>query len=105
HFVDRAEQVGVKFSQTGVGQASMGSVVADVNQDGLLDLFVTNFSHDYNNLYIGARYPGGVTFKDRGLQVMGQAVFYDLSWGCGWYDLDNDADLDLFVANGHAYKE
>ena len=36
---------------------------------------------------------------------MGQQVYYDLSWGCGWYDFDNDTDLDLYVANGHVYKE
>jgi hypothetical protein len=36
---------------------------------------------------------------------MGEAVFFDLSWGCGWYDFDLDGDLDLLVANGHVYKE
>ena len=104
-FRDVAEQLGVKYGQSQNAQASMGNTVADINQDGLLDLFVTNFSHDYNNIFVGVKYPGGVSFKDRGLQVMGQAVFYDLSWGCGWYDFDNDADLDLLVANGHVYKE
>ncbi len=104
-FRDVAERVGVKFGQSQNAQASMGYVTADINQDGLPDIFVTNFSHDYNNIFIGNRYPGGVSFKDRGLQVMGQSVFCDLSWGCGWYDFDLDADLDLFVANGHVYKE
>ncbi len=104
-FRDVAEPLGVKFGQQQNPQASMGCATADINQDGLLDIFVTNFSHDYNNIFIGARYPGGVAFKDRGLQVMGQAVFYDLAWGCGWYDFDLDADLDLLVANGHVYKE
>jgi len=104
-FRDVSEPLGVKFGQQQNPQASMGNVTADINQDGLLDIFVTNFSHDYNNIFIAARYPGGVAFKDRGLQVMGQAVFYDLSWGCGWYDFDLDADLDLLVANGHVYKE
>ena len=36
----------------------MGNLTADINQDGLLDIFVTNFSHDYNNIFIGVRYPG-----------------------------------------------
>ncbi|HVG93458.1 MAG TPA: VCBS repeat-containing protein, partial [Planctomycetota bacterium] len=104
-FEDASERTGVKYGQQQNPQASMGVATADINQDGLLDIFVTNFSHDYNNVYLGHRYPGGVSFKDRGLQLMGQAVFYDLSWGCGWYDFDLDADLDLMVANGHVYKE
>ena len=83
----------------------MGCSIADINQDGLIDIFVTNFSHDYNNIFIGNRYPGGVSFKDRGKQMMGESVFYDLSWGCGFHDFDLDTDLDLFVANGHVYKE
>lgn len=104
-FRDVAEELGVKFGQNQNPQASMGCATADVNRDGLLDIFVTNFSHDYNNIFIGVRYPGGVSFKDRGQQTMGQAVFYDLSWGCGFHDFDLDGDLDLFVANGHVYKE
>jgi hypothetical protein len=104
-FEDVAESRGVKYGQQQNAQASMGAATADIDQDGILDIFVTNFSHDYNNIFLGRKNPGGVSYIDRGLQVMGQSVFYDLSWGCGWYDFDDDADLDLFVANGHVYKE
>ena len=106
-FKDVSDPLGVKYGSNQNPQASMGLTVADINQDGLIDIFVTNFSHDYNNIFIGHRYraEGRMTFRDRGLQVMGQAVFYDLAWGCGWYDFDLDADLDLLVANGHVYKE
>jgi hypothetical protein len=104
-FEDVAESRGVKYGQQQNAQASMGACTNDINQDGVLDIFITNFSHDYNNIYLGRPNPGGVSYIDRGLQVMGQSVFYDLSWGCGWYDFDDDADLDLFIANGHVYKE
>ena len=106
-FRDTSDTLGVKYGNNLNPQASMGAAVGDYNRDGLLDLFVTNFSHDYNNVYLGNRSAGRGTyfFKDRGLQLMGQAVFYDLSWGCGWIDFDNDRDLDLYFGNGHVYKE
>lgn len=107
-FRDTSTSLGVKYGHNLVAQASMGACAADLDQDGRLDIFVTNFSHDYNNIYLGQRVPGDETryfFTDRGLPLMSSVVFYDLSWGAGWYDLDNDADLDLFVANGHVYKE
>jgi len=108
HFRETSDTLGIKVGNQISPQASMGMAVADINQDERLDIFVTNFSHDYNNIYI-AKLVGGaggaVYYKDRGLQTMGQQVYYDLSWGCGWYDFDNDKDLDLYVANGHVYKE
>ncbi len=107
-FRDTSNSLGVKFGSNLVAQASMGAVAGDFDYDGRMDIFVTNFSHDYNNIFMGQRVPGDEKryfFKDRGLPLMAQVVFHDLSWGAGWYDFDNDRDLDLYVANGHVYKE
>ena len=105
-FEDRASTLGVKTGRGSTGQASMGLTCSDMNQDGEVDYFVTNFSHDYNNIFLGYRMESGnYYFKDRGRRVMAQQVYFDLSWGCGWEDFDNDGDWDLFVANGHVYFE
>ena len=106
-FTDEADTLGVKYGHGENPQASMGMCVADADGDGLFDILVTNFSHDYNNIYKGKRVgeAGSMFFQDRGLKVMGMPSYHDLSWGCGWFDFDNDIDLDLFIANGHVYKE
>ncbi len=107
-FRDTADTLGIKVGAQVTAQASMGLDVADIDFDGRLDIFVTNFSHDFNNMFMAKRAAGAegsIYFKDRGMQTMGQEVYYDLSWGCGWYDFDNDGDLDLYFANGHVYKE
>lgn len=107
-FRELADVLGVKFGAHMQAQAGMGAWVADVNEDGLFDIFKTNFALDYSNIYLGQRTRpegGSLYFKDKGLEHLGQPLYYDLKWGCGWIDFDNDADLDLYVANGHVYQE
>ena len=73
----------------------------DYNNDGWLDLYVTNiWTKDYvregNQLY---RNMGDGTFTD----ISFEAGVYDAGWcwaGRFW-DYDNDGDLDIMVANGY----
>jgi enediyne biosynthesis protein E4 len=94
---------GAALSGDGRPQAGMGADAGDVNGDGLPDLVVTNFSHDYNTLYENG--PAGV-FTDRSYAagIAATAGPY-LGWGVKFVDMDNDGRLDLFVANGHVYPE
>ena len=61
-FVEEGLPAGVAVSGDGRPQAGMGVDAGDYNGDGLPDLVVTNFSHDYNTLYENG--PPGV-FTDR----------------------------------------
>jgi len=89
----------VGFSEDGRPEAGMGLDFGDYDGDEALDLFVTNYELETNTLY---RNLGDGTFMDTTYQS-GLAL-PSLPWvgfGTGFFDLDNDGDQDLFVANGH----
>jgi enediyne biosynthesis protein E4 len=102
-FVEDGLASGAALSGDGRPQAGMGADAGDYNNDDLIDLIVTNFSHDYNTLYEAG--PAGV-FTDRSYAagIAATAGPY-LGWGVKLVDLDNDGRLDVFIANGHVYPE
>jgi enediyne biosynthesis protein E4 len=86
-FVDVTEKAGV--GHVGYG---MGVAVGDYDNDGFLDLYVTNFGR--NVLYHNN---GDGTFTD----VTRKAGVEDSHWSASaaWVDFDGDGYLDLFVCN------
>jgi hypothetical protein len=77
----------------------MNAEWADYDNDGLLDIYVTNITDEYmkegNFLW---RNNGNLTFTD----VSRETGTYDTGWGWGakFFDYDNDGWLDLYVMNG-----
>jgi len=100
--VDIAATAGVAYNAHGMAQAGMGAHAGDYDGDGDLDLFVTNFSDDYNTLY---RNDGGRFADVTEVSGLGQTALPHMGWGTGFVDFDNDGWLDLFVANGHLHPE
>ena len=71
--------------------------------DGLLDVYETNFSDDYNTLYHN---DGDANLTDVSFQAgLGEPTIPFLGWGTVFLDFDNDGWKDIFVANGHVYPE
>lgn len=100
-FVDRGLASGTSLNGEGGVEAGMGVDMADADGDGYLDLFVTNFQWESNTLY---RNLGGTFFADATVVAgITRASMAFLGFGTGFFDFDNDGDLDLFVANGHVY--
>jgi hypothetical protein len=105
-FTDITDKAGVNESKW--PKCGYGVAPADFNNDGLMDIYVTNYRLQPNYLY---RNNGDGTFTDaaRAKGVQGKetpvpdrnGIFlsYGHSIGAVWGDIDNDGDLDLFCAN------
>ena len=92
-FVDRT--AGSGLGDDGYG---MGSCAADVDNDGDLDVYVTNFglTRYYENALPAGR------FVDRtAAAAVGDSAF---STGCAFADVDADGFVDLYVANYHDFS-
>lgn len=102
-FSEVALLVGVALSANGSEQAGMGVDFGDYDNNGSLDLAVTNFSDDYNALY---RNDGDGLFLDVSYKAgLAEPTWAKLSWGIQFADLDLDGDLDIVIADGHVYPE
>jgi hypothetical protein len=97
-FVDIAYSAGVGFDGNGKPQAGMGTEIADYDDDGLPDIFVTNFSEELNTLY---RNLGKLVFEDISERAGLGSGYLPLGFGTRLFDYDNDGDLDIYVTNGH----
>ncbi len=98
-FADVSLISGTAFSDTGLPEAGMGVAAADIDEDGLVDIYVTNFALETNALY---RNLGNGVFVDvRTAFGVAPPSLVLLGFGTAFADFDFDSDLDLAVANGH----
>ena len=112
-------------SMNSISAASMGADIADINNDGYPDLFVTemlpnsydrlktlttfedwnryqyNLGNDYYHQFTRNTFQlnnGNGTFSEIGRMVGVEAT--DWSWGALLFDMNNDGLRDIFVSNG-----
>ncbi|WP_158941647.1 CRTAC1 family protein [Granulicella sp. S190] len=102
-FEDASYASGYALNENGRETASMGIAFGDYKNNGLLDLYNTTFSDDYNPLY---RNDGDANFTDVSYQLgIAEPTIPFLGWGTAFLDFDNDGWKDLIIANGHVYPE
>jgi len=107
-FEDQAEELSLAVSMDDYhAQASMGINLADINQDGIQDIMMSEFSHDQFNLLTGTRLPDGrVVYDEKSARTrLREFTFLALGWGTLAFDPDLDGDTDIFFACGHVYPE
>lgn len=98
-FEETGGLAGVAYSVFGTARAGMGVDAADYDQDGWVDLFVSNVDHESYSLYHNR---GDESFSDSANRTGIASTTWLLSgWGVKFFDYDNDGNLDILLANGH----
>lgn len=93
------EVSGVAYNEAGTPEGSMGGDTADVNGDGLPDLWVTNFELEDNSLFLNI---GDGLFQHATTQFgLAGSSRDNVGFGTGFHDFDSDGWPDLYVLNGH----
>jgi hypothetical protein len=105
-FEDITDRAGVN----GLGRWAKGAAVVDINNDGLMDIYICNSIYKdslrrQNILYLnqGADKDGVPHFRDMaaeyGLDTHVQSTM------AGFFDYDNDGDLDMYLTVNEAMEE
>ena len=102
-FTNTGFESGTSYSSAGIEQGSMGVAWGDYDNDGMLDLFVTNFDNENNALYKNL---GAKGFLEVSMETgVGAPSIPYVGWGTAFVDFNNDGLLDLLVVNGHVYPQ
>ena len=102
-FKETALTAGVSVAADGRPRAGMGTDFGDYDNDGRLDLFVTNHELETHTLF---RNLGRGLFAETTTESgVGVETLPYVGFGAQFFDYDNDGDLDLGVVNGHVMND
>lgn len=100
-FKDEAVSRNVAYTAMGQAYAGMGVAAGDVDNDGLVDLFVTHLTNESNTLW--RQGPRG-QFEDRTLHSgLSATQWRGTGFGTLMADFDHDGALDIAIANGRVF--
>lgn len=98
-FTEASFESGLAVDGFGNPQGTMGVAVGDYNNDGRMDILITNWINQDKTLYENQ---GSHAFQDvtlaRGLSQVGYEY---CGWGTRLFDFDNDGWLDIWMTFGH----
>ena len=98
-FVESALGAGVAVASDGKARAGMGVDAGDYDGDGREDLVVTNLDFETHSLF--RNLGEGLFAYATGESGLGFATLPFVGFGVAFMDADNDAQLDVAIANGH----
>ena len=97
--VGGALEAGVALNSHARSEACMGIDGGDVDGDGHLDYFMTNYAEETDTLYRGEG--DGFFFDGTYKAGLVEATYKPLGFGTRLFDYDLDGDLDIYVTRGH----
>ena len=101
-FSEVALEAECALDPNGAVRGGMGVDAEDMDGDGNLDLFVTNFSQQTNAFWHNN---GDGTFSETTYEMgLGKVSLPMSGFGTRFFDYNNDGLVDLFVHNGHPFE-
>jgi hypothetical protein len=97
-FTEQAAARGLAFNAMGSAAANMGTAFADVDGDGLADLFITHITEEFHALW--KQGPRGVFSDSIALAGLQRQAWRGTGFGAVLADLDCDGAVDLAFVNG-----
>jgi len=99
-FEEAGMLAGVAYNIDGGENGNMGADAGDYDNDGRLDLFVTDYQAEMPMLLHNR---GDASFENvTAAAGLGSAAFPHVKWGTGLVDFDNDGDVDIVILNQNA---
>jgi hypothetical protein len=101
-FSEVALEANCALDPNGQARGGMGVDAEDVDGDGYLDIFVTNFSQQTNAFWHNN---GDGTFDEITYELgLGKVSIPMSGFGTRFFDYNNDGHIELFVHNGHPFE-
>jgi hypothetical protein len=97
-FKESGLDLGLALSADGLPKAGMGLTADDIDNDGHLEVLVTNLNREGVTLFRSDKQ--GMYDDDTAQYRLAQSTFGYTGYGVGFFDYDNDGLMDLFIANG-----
>lgn len=96
---ERGIVAGLALNEDGKAEGCMGICLGDINDDGELDVHITNFLSESNTFYVNS----SIGFYEDHTRTLGlhSPTINVLGFGTQFLDTDLDGRLELFVSNGH----
>jgi uncharacterized repeat protein (TIGR01451 family) len=74
---------------------------ADVNNDGLMDIFMCSPRSQFGGNYYNDFYQNAGNGVFNQITNNGLSSNFTISYGCAWGDIDNDMDLDVWICKNY----